>query len=246
MNILHPVPQIISDIKVEYPQGAGGMFISTVLFCCVRDVDWVDTKRVNFHNSPCRVDSNHFFPENENTISIDSPRSRYNFWIYYFRKRLMRDEIIYRHHGRRWIKCPFQSLDIAGDGYWVLDQCRYINTYQSRQKWNIDWIQMIQDPDPAWETIQSFLESNKKQNFWKKSQWYQALSNYKETLPKKVVINPNHVSWQIWATAVLQDKGIAPAFHIPTHFGDKIYLEWLSAYIPDILEYTKEKTWDID
>ena len=66
-------------IQVEFPHGAGGVFLSSVLGCCTQGIEWEKKQRINFHNFPTQVLSNHLFERSSNIIGIDSPLARYNF-----------------------------------------------------------------------------------------------------------------------------------------------------------------------
>jgi hypothetical protein len=185
------------------------------------------------------------FDQSPNVLAIDSPEARYNFWVYYFRKRILWELNYYRYKGMKWIKCPYQDLDIKGDGFWLLDQARFINTYECQQHWRINWTEMLDNPLGSWETIKEFLDSNGKFNFWSQSQWLEAIDDYRMTLPNKIVINPHHVHWQIWAISVLQDQGISPGIDIIQNFKNKEYKEWLYPYQENIIKYTEARTYCI-
>jgi|688.fasta_scaffold742285_1 hypothetical protein len=230
------------DIQVEFPHGAGGVFLSSVLGCCTQGIEWEKKQRINFHKFPTRIPSNHLFERSSNIISIDSPLARYNFWVYYFRKRILWELPYYRYQGKKWVKCPYEDLDIKGDGFWLLNQARFIDQYVSQQPWKIDWIEMLEYPEKAWEIIDQFLESNQKNNFWTLSQWLESLNDYRCTLPKKIVINPHHIHWQIWATGILQNQDITSGIDIK-NFQDKEYRQWLYSYIEKTLEYTEKRTY---
>lgn len=233
------------DIKVEYPQGAGGVFLSSVLSCCTHGVEWKKTHRVNFHNFPTQIPSGHSFDKSHSIIGIDSPLARYNFWVYYFRKRILWELPYYRYQNKKWIKCPDKNLDYRGDGFWLLDQARYIDTYICQQYWKIDWIEMIEYPEKAWDTIVKFIDSNQKHNFWTTSQWVEAVDDYRDTLSQKIAINPRHVHWQIWAIGVLQNRGITSEIDIIKNFGNQEYQQWLYSYIENTIDYTEKRTYRI-
>lgn len=230
------------DIIVEYPQGAGGAFLSTVLACCTEDLSWIN-RSVNFHKTASQIAGNHWYAPANNIISIDDPGARYNFWLYYFRKRIVYELEHYRYQNKRWVKCPYENLDSRGDGFWLLNQCKFIISYQTQQPWKINWSQMITDPARVWNTVENFLEENHQPNHWKLEQWLTAVDSYKQTLSKKITINPHQVRWQIWATALLQEQGITPDFDLIDNFRSPEFLKWLNKHSQTLLNTTKEYTW---
>lgn len=239
-----PINNVVNEnIIVEFPHGAGGTFLSSVLACCTKNLLWQPHK-TNFHKSLYAVESNHWYEPANNIISIDHSGARYNFWIYYFKKRVVHELVSYRYQNQRWIKCPYQELDSAGDGFWLLNQCRFIIRYQSQQSWRIDWLQMLQDPSASWKTIQDFLDSNNQPNHWNLDKWKFAVDIYKQTLPKKISINCHHVRWYLWAVALLQEQGITPDFDLVNNFRTKIFYEWLNKYQTDLIETTKRYIWN--
>lgn len=190
---------------------------------------------------PNRMSAGHHLPESSSTICIDSPKSRFNFWIYYFKKKIIHELDYYYHRGRRRVKCPFHDLDSREDGFWLLDQCKFIQTYQSAQKWKIDWVEMIENPELAWAKINDFLEHNQKTNYWSLDHWIRALDNYKSTIVN-VKINTNHASWKIWAAAALQSQGIGPpGWNLSDNFNNHLFNNWIKIYQDDMVAYT-EKT----
>jgi hypothetical protein len=233
------------DIKVQFPQGAGGVFLSSVLACCTQDIKWEKNQRINFHAFPAQVAYSHTFKKSSNVICIDSPLARYNFWVNYFRKKILCEVPYYRYQGKKWIKSPFENLDAKKDGFWLLNQARFIDHYVCQQSWQIDWIEMLEHPAKAWETIDQFLESNQKNNFWTLSQWLEAVDNYCNTLPKKITINPHHVHWQIWAIGILQNQDIISEIDIIENFRNQAYTQWLYKYIENALDYTIKRTYYI-
>jgi hypothetical protein len=80
---------------------------------------------------------------------------------------------------------------------------------------------MLQDPGAVWQVIHEFLDANHQHNYWKVDKWIQAVNDYKQTL-SKIKINTNHVSWQIWATALLQEQDITPSFDLIDNSQDRI------------------------
>lgn len=234
-----------SNIQVEFPQGAGGMFLSSVLTCCTHGIGWEKKQRHNFHTFPTQVESNHYFKKSANIISIDNPLARYNFWIYYFRKRIIRELSHYRYQGKKWIKCPFKDLDARKDAFWLVDQARFIDQYTTRQSWKIDWIEMLEFPEKSWETIDMFLQSNFIPNSWTLSQWLEAVEDYRNTLPKKITINPHHVHWQIWAIGILQNQGITSEIDMIENFRNLDYQQWIGKYLENTIDYTEKRTYYI-
>jgi hypothetical protein len=230
------------NIIVEYPHGAGGSFLSSVLACCTTDLPW-EPNIINFHKPLHQVESNHLWEPANNIISIDSSDARYNFWIYYFKKRVAHELKYYRYKNSRWIKCPYEITDTPGDGYWLLNQCRFIIQYNSKQFWKVNWGEMVTNPAASWTTIHDFLNSNNQPNYWSLDNWVSAVEFYKKTLSKKVIINTNHVRWQIWAVALLQEQGITPDFNLIENFRNDIFLNYLNKHNQALIETTKNYVW---
>ena len=224
--------------------GSGGEFLKTALACCTKNSTWVSEQRINFHKSVNKVLGNHWSAPAQNIISIDSPDARYNFWVNYFRKKVIYELTMYRHQGKRWIKGPSNEFDIYNDSFWLLNQSRFIINYQSLQRWKINWIEMMEQPDTAWRTIQEFLDANNQPNHWNIDQWVLALDDYKQTLPKQIKINTHHLSWQIWAVALLQEQGITPPFNLIANFKTLQFFEWLNNYKEKLVETTQKCTWN--
>lgn len=216
-------------ISVEFPPGAGGHFLSQVLQCCLDNTPW-SNRSINFHGQSYSISKDHWLAPNHNIISVDSPLARYNFWIYYFQKKVVAELGYYRAHGRRWNRSLSPATNARDDAFWLLNQSRFIIQYQTQQKWKLDWIQMLNQPEISWQTIQNFLDSNKQFNHWHLNQWILAVDNYRNTLPKKIAINPNQIRWQIWATALLQEQGIIPDFDLFENFGSYQFRHWLSLH----------------
>jgi hypothetical protein len=234
-----------NQIFVEWPPGAGGAFLISVLTCCTTNAPWVSEQQINFHKSSNFPEGGHQLEPAQNVISIDSPNARYNFWINYFRKKVIYEFTTYRHLGQRWVKNPYyEEFTSQQNGYWLLDQCRFIIQYESQQSWKIDWKQMMCDPVSTWETIQKFLDANNQPNYWNIDQWIYALDDYKKT-SQNIKLNPNHVSWQIWAVALLQQQGITPDFNVVDNFRTPLFFQWLDTYKQDLVKTTKNLTFNI-
>jgi len=231
-----------SKILVEYPHGAGGAFLSRVLACCTTNLPWKPGP-INFHNLTYKVNNAHWYDDRANNIiSINDSRAKYNFWIYYFRKRVVHELIHYRYQQQRWIKCPYADVTAREDGLWLLNQCRFIMQYQTNQPWKISWIEMLENPANSWKTIQNFLESNNQPNHWNIDQWNSAVDDYRKTL-SKVVINQHHARWQIWAAAVLQEQGMIPDFDLVDNFRKVEFVNWIDGHSNKLVEYTKQSLW---
>jgi hypothetical protein len=235
----------MNEIFVESPPGAGGSFLRSVLGHCTKDLYWASEKRINFHglvSVNVNVNGNHYYEPAQNIINIDSPNARYNFWINYFRKRIVYELPRYHYQGRRWIKSPNKDSTRQDDGFWILNQCRFIINYRSLQPWKISWTEMLQDPEAGWQVIQEFLDANHQHNYWRMDQWISAVNDYKQTL-SKIKINTNHVSWQIWATALLQEQGIIPSFDLIDNFRKPQFFQWLNNYQQNLVETTQKCIW---
>jgi len=232
---------MLHKICVEYPPGAGGAFLASVLGHCTENLHWVSKKRMNFHDLS-KIENCHYTESAQNVISIDSTDARYNFWINYFRKRVAYELSRYNYEGCRWIRAPYKYETRHNDGFWVLNQCRYIISYRSSQPWKISWTEMLQDPGAVWQVIHEFLDANHQHNYWKVDKWIQAVNDYKQTL-SKIKINTNHVSWQIWATALLQEQDITPSFDLIDNFKKPQFFQWLNGYQQNLVETTQKCIW---
>jgi hypothetical protein len=233
-----------NNIIVEFPQGAGGTFLSTVLHCCIKNVPWdTNANKINFHTSADKVQNNHWFAPANNVISIDDPSARFNFWIYYFRKRVAHELISYRYQHHKWVKCPYDNLDSRGDAFWLLNQCRFIIQYKTQQRWKISWSQMLANPEASWKILQDFLDANNQPNYWNLEKWTLAVNDYRRTLSLKVYINTHHVRWQIWAIAFLQEQQITPEFDLVDNFRNLTFLNWLDSHTQPVIEATQKLIW---
>lgn len=226
------------NIGVEHPPGAGGNFIGSVLYCCIKNTNWIHTDH-NFHDYPKKILVEHKLDPSPLNICIDSPLAKYNFWIYYWKKTVLKEMPYRRYQGQRRPICWFDNLSVIEDGYWFLNQCRYIQTFQSNQDWKIDWIEMIENPQQTWKTINNFLESNQQKNHWTLNQWIQAVDNYKSTLCT-IKINSAQVTWKVWAVGVLHIQGIFPPWNVVENFNNATFNRWLSIYNKDVIDYTRK------
>jgi hypothetical protein len=231
------------NIQVEALQGAGGKFLASVLHSCLTGDEWQPKKdAVNFHYVPDNqmVLMTHHSKKSTSVLGLDSRRARYNFWLYYWHKRVCYELELYRVNGRRW---PWWSKDIKdprSDGCMLLDNCSHINSFHSDQDLILDWVEMIQSPERSWMIIQEFFFINKCQNRWNKDQWVSAVDTYRSTLKiKKQHINIKHTYWQIWMLSVLQQQGIQPNFGLIKNWGTPLLHDWLIQYQDSVIEYTK-------
>lgn len=234
-----------NDLVVEYPHGAGGAFLQSVLACCTQDLIW-HPQAINWHNSIHKVQGNHWFEPSNNIISLDDSGSRYNFWNNYYKKRVVHELKKTRYLNRRWIKCPYENLKSSKqDGFWLLNQCRFIINYNSQQPWKISWTGMLTDPETCWKIILEYLQANQQHNYWSMNQWISAVNIYRQTLSKPT-FNLHHSRWQIWATALLQTQGIVPDFDLMENFRKPIFLFWLNKHNDRLLDITKKCTYQVD
>ena len=233
---------IFDDLVVEYPHGAGGTFLQSVLACSTKDLPW-HPQTINWHNSKNRVQGCHWFGPANNIISIDDSCARYNFWSNYYKKRVVHELEKSRYLGRRWIQCPYENFEsVQQDGFWLLNQCRFIISYDSQQPWKISWIDMLTDPETCWKTILQYVQANHQHNYWSLDQWISAVHGYRQTLANPT-FNLHHARSQIWATALLQEQGILPNFDLMKNFRKHIFLSWLDKHHDLLLEITKKCTY---
>jgi hypothetical protein len=241
---------VVNDLVVEFPHGSGGIFLSAVLGCCIKNAPWqrytdcVPLRyTVNHHLTTVSARSNCVLDPAPNIISIDDPGARYNFWINYFKKRVLNELDWYRYNNRRWTKCPYQDLDSRGDAFWLINQCKFLINYRSQQPWRISWIQMLNDPASAWKVVQEYLETNNQPNYWNLTKWTEAVQEYQQTLPANIPLNTHHIKWQIWAVALLLEQRITPNFDLIDNFRNTKFLTWLDNYNQDLIKITKQCVW---
>lgn len=234
-----PYSRVNKNICVEYPHGAGGVFLSTVLACCTMNLPWQGSK-VNFHQNPYVIGEGHWLEPANNIISIDDPGAKYNFWMNYFKKRVVYELVRSRYQGQRWIRCPYENLSLKQDGIWLLNQCKFVIDYSSQQPWKLSWITMLTDPGTCWQTIVEFLQTNNQPNHWNIDQWISAVGVYRKTLATPT-INVHHSKWQIWATALLQSQNIVPDFDVVDNFRKPVFVSWLDKHNDSLIELTNTR-----
>lgn len=235
---------IKSKLSVEFPPGSGGRFLSTVLACCTNNLPWYENY-VNFHNSLYLIPCGHKLKKSTSCISIDNTNARFNFWIYYFKKKILYETSYYRFNSRRWPLCYENSFNIYENGFFLLNTAIYVQTYQSKQHWNIDWVEMLENPELAWDIICNFLNFNNEKNYWSITEWFTAIQNYKHTL-SQVKLNTNHISWKIWAVANLHNKNIHPDWNLIENFNNNKFCDWLGQYKTQIFDDTVKTLYQSD
>jgi hypothetical protein len=234
------------NIQVSFSPGAGGHWLASVLSHCVDpDYSWTDQK-INFHNR-YKIELGHRPMTTDNTLIIGNNSYKYNFWKLYLHKQILRNFKYTRIGGKKFIVNPCKTTSSCKDNFfWLIDQCRFIQTYQCPGKFQIDWQDLFVDPTRAWDTICNFLEHNHKKNHIDFSQFKIAVDNYVKTC--QVVnykANFNHRLFLIWSLAFLKNNNYTAPFDIFDKFESKETTDWVHGFLPMILEYTHQNTLSI-
>lgn len=235
------VTQDVEKIKVSFPQGAGGHWLSSVLYSAVTNQSF-ERQTKNFHNTNKLIDREHSTPANDQTISIDSNFARFNFWTYYMTKRILKELPYERVHGKRLPKFHLEDSADQRNFFSLIDQSRFILSYKYQGQFQIEWTDLWQNPNRSWDIICKFLDQNDLQNYWNLSRFEQAVDAYHNTIiNNRIYINIKHRSFQIWALGMLQNLDITPPFVFFDKFGSAEYTHWLTSHLPIITENTKQQ-----
>jgi hypothetical protein len=231
----------MNNIQVSYPQGSGGVWISSVLhYCAVLDLKWVPQK-INFHgHSERKINNFHHADVADNVLSIGNGNYKYNFWKLYTYKRILHELTYKRVRGMRVVVAPYDNyVDEKDDFFWLVNQCRFIQSYQCDGKFQIDWQNLFYNPEKSWNTICEFLEHNQIENCRTIDQFLVILENYKTTCRQiNFNINFKHKLFKIWALAFLQNNNYVASFDIFENFEKAITDNWISTHKDLILDYT--------
>jgi hypothetical protein len=231
----------MNNIQISYPQGAGGVWLSTVLhYCTVLDSEWV-LRKTNFHGHYERkIDNFHHTDVADNVLSIGNGNYKYNFWKLYTYKRILHELTYKRVRGMRLVVAPYDNyINNEDDFYWLVNQCRFIQDYHCAGKFQLDWYDLFYNPEKSWNTICEFLEHNQIKNYRTIDQYLIVLENYKTTCRQiNFNINFKHKLFKIWALSFLQNNNYVASFDIFENFEKAITDNWILNHKDLILDYT--------
>jgi hypothetical protein len=230
----------ITELQVSSSPGAGGNWLASVLnYCITPNSEWI-TQKINFH-SVDKIKFVHNPVIDNNTLSIGNNLYKYNFWKLYLHKHVLRSCRYVRVRGKKFIVNPYNNKDHNNKDsfFWLINQCRFIQSYQCGGKFQIDWQDLFAHPERAWTTICNFLEHNNKKNHINFSQFKMVLNNYTKTCQDvNYKVNVNHRLFLIWSLAFLQNNDFAAPFDIFDKFDSEELMGWIHKFQPIILDYT--------
>lgn len=233
------------SISVEFPHGAGGSWLSHVIHCTINDTEFTNSQ-VNWHQETA-VYAQHnvslettpnFIKYNANQISISSCNAKYNFWVNYFKKRVIHELAYTRYKNIRLPVCPYQENTTQYEDFeWLLNQCKYIIRYEPLE-YNLNWTDLYEDKISAWNVICDRLAaSNLPTLEYKKFCHY--VDIYLKSLAK-IVIRPNHKYFHIWAIALLEINDLSPNFNVFENLATPEYYQWYEKHKDFVLNETKK------
>lgn len=222
------MPPPYDRIKVSFPQGAGGLWLSYVLQTCIDAKSWQDQNR-NFHSAPQSIYSGHDIDASDSVLSIGSDASRYDFWRVFCYKSIIHEVPWYRVNRQRLPISPYQHTgDPRDDFFWLINQCRHIQSYQYTGRFQIAWRDVLDCPERVWQTICEFLQANNIENQAEFDDFQRMRANYVRTCSgAHNTINVNHKMFQIWCLALLQNHNVPAPFDTFENFNNKIMHDWL-------------------
>ena len=233
------------SISVEFPHGAGGSWLSHVIHCTINDTDFTNSQ-VNWHqetavyaqhNVSLKTTPN-FIKYNANQISISSCNAKYNFWVSYYKKRIIHELAYTRYKNIRLPVCPYQENTTQYEDFeWLLNQCKFIIRYEPLE-YNLNWTDLYEDKISAWNVIcDRLVASNLPTLEYKKFCHY--VDIYLKSLPK-IVIRPNHKYFHIWAIALLEINDLSPNFNVFENLATPEYYQWYEKHKDFVLNETKK------
>ena len=233
------------SISVEFPHGAGGSWLSHVIHCTINDTEFTNSQ-VNWHQETA-VYAQHnvslettpnFIKYNANQISISSCNAKYNFWVNYFKKRVIHELVYTRYKNIRLPVCPYQENTTQYEDFeWLLNQCKFIIRYEPLE-YNLNWTDLYEDKISAWNVICDRLAaSNLPTLEYKKFCHY--VDIYLKSLAK-IVIRPNHKYFHIWAIALLEINDLSPNFNVFENLATPEYYQWYEKHKDFVLNETKK------
>jgi len=231
----------MDNIQISYAHGAGGAWLATVLHYCVTpNVEWLP-RPINFHKQRTRqIKNSHGINAADNILSIGNGDYKYNFWRLYVFKRFLYELNYKRVRGMREVICPYDNyIDPRDDFFWVINQCRYIQSYHCPGNFQIDWKDLFYNPEKPWDTICKFFEHNQIKNYRNIDDFLIVLNNYKNTCSQiNFNINFKNKLFKIWALSFLQNNNhVAPA-DVFENFEHPVIDDWILSNKNLILDYT--------
>jgi len=222
--------QPYDQIKVSFPQGAGGLWLSYVLQTCINSQPWQEQQR-NFHATPQRIYSSHEVAESDSVISIGNDASRYDFWRVFCYKSIIHEEPWYRVNGHRLPVSPYQHTgNPRDDFFWLINQCRHIQSYRYHGRFRLAWRDLWERPEQVWQTICEFLDANQIPNQIDRSDFEHMRNNYLRTCSGATnTVNRRHKFFQIWCLALLQNHNVVAPFDTFENFGRDIMHDWFDS-----------------
>jgi hypothetical protein len=231
----------MNNIQISYPQGAGGVWLATVLhYCITPDAKWLP-RTINFHNHDNRKIANfHEIKVEDNVLSIGNGDYKYNFWKLYIYKRILHELTYKRVRGMRLVIAPYDNYaNERDDFFWLVNQCRFIQDYYCPGQFQIDWKTLFYNPEQAWTIICNFLEYHQIKNYCSFDQFMTVLENYQNTCkPVNLSINFKHKLFKVWALAFLQNNNFTSPTNLFDNFESTIIDDWILSNKDLILDYT--------
>ena len=238
-----------NNLVIVYPQGAGGVWLRCVIGWCITRCKW-QQQQINFHQSSIKLISHkHEYPLCDHALSISDTGCKYNFWKLYVRKRFIHELEYSRENGKRISVCPYTTPYTTQTNrenfFWILNQCRFIQSYNWPGTFEITWRNLFKNPMQVWNTICEFLEFNQQKNYYTYKDFKIPLANYQNTCTGIATkINFNQKNFLIWSLAYLQNQQIHAPFDIFENIGTKIMLDWVDSYRSEITEFTRLSTYN--
>lgn len=219
------------NIVVVYPHGSGGQWLSRVLSRMLNGEPW-EYHHKNFHTktlSPL-IGKSHMPVDRSVNLIIDSPKAKYNFWLNYVRKRVCYS-LSYRYvDGRRIYQNPYQQVTPAEDFFWLMTQCGFIQKSSFQSCWQLDWCDLVSDPDRFYQGILDCLAHAGLVCRTERDMFDQARDNYLQTVTLVPKHNHNHWFHMIWSLALLQNHGTVPDFPVFTNIKSNKIKSWLAQH----------------
>ena len=237
-----------NNIHVSYPQGSGGFWLGAVLYHCITNTPWVHQK-INFHSDQAlKINKFHDVDIADNVLSIGNGNYKFNFWKLYTYKKILHELNYKRARGMRIVTCPHANyIDIQDDYFWLINQCRFIQSYHYSGKFQIDWKDLFYNPEKSWNTICAFLDHAQLNNYRNIDDFLVVLKNYKNTCkPINFNINFKHKLFKIWGLAFLQNHNYMAPVDIFENFEKPIIDDWISTNKELILDYTNSNVININ
>jgi hypothetical protein len=212
-------------MQVVFPPGAGGSWLSNLLYYAKNKEGLISNSEINFHSGK-QVAIAHSTANLSNvSICIDSKLARYNFWCYYYYKTLL----INIRNNQFENECDYDAFDSGND------HARFIHTWSGTGTYNIEWTDLLTNPKRAYEVISKVIALNN--NYLSYDQFTKSVHAYIATC-KKCKINMDGDKFKFWGIGVLESNGLGPNFSIKENFNQPIMNEYIKDYRDFIIERT--------